>query len=56
MLNQVYSIIIFTIPGVIIGGQIGSRLASHIPQRILERSLGILFILVAVLTLGEVIF
>jgi len=54
-LNVVYSLVIFTIPGVIIGGQLGSAIASHIPQNMLMRGLGVLFILVAVLTLGEVI-
>jgi uncharacterized membrane protein YfcA len=56
VLPKVLSIVLFTIPGVVIGGQIGSRLASRIPQRLLERSLGVLFIIIAVLTLGEVVF
>jgi uncharacterized membrane protein YfcA len=54
-LNTVFSIVMFTVPGVIIGGQIGSRVASHIPQRALEIGLAVLFILVAALTLGQVI-
>ena len=54
-INIALSIAIFTIPGVIIGGQLGSLVASRIPQHTLERSLGVLFILVAVLTLGEVV-
>ena len=62
-LNTVLSLVIpstssghrFTVPGVILGGQLGSRVASRVPQRTLERGLGILFILVAVLTLGEVV-
>lgn len=55
VLNTVLSIVIFTVPGVIIGGQLGSRVASRIPQHTLERGLGVLFILVGALTLGEVI-
>lgn len=55
VLTTVLNIVIFTVPGVILGGQLGSRVASRIPQRTLERGLGILFILVAALTLGEVI-
>jgi uncharacterized membrane protein YfcA len=55
VLNTVLSIIIFTVPGVIIGGQLGSRVASRVPQHTLERGLGVLFILVGALTLGEVI-
>jgi hypothetical protein len=54
-LNTMLSIVIFTVPGVMLGGQLGSWVASRIPQRVLERGLGVLFILVAALTLGEVI-
>ncbi len=53
VLTTVLSIVIFTVPGVIIGGQLGSRVASYIPQKITERVLGVLFILVALLTLAE---
>ena len=55
VLATVLSICAFTVPGVIIGGQIGSRIASHIPQRTLETGLALLFILVAALTLSQVI-
>lgn len=54
-LNTVFSLAIFTVPGVIIGAQTGSRVASRIPQHVLERGLGVLFILIAILTLGEAI-
>ncbi len=53
VLETVLSLVIFTVPGVILGGQLGARVASHISQRTLERGLGILFILVAALILGE---
>jgi hypothetical protein len=55
-INVVMSLVIFTVPGVLIGGQIGPIIASRIPQRLLEHGLGILFILVALLMLGDVIF
>jgi hypothetical protein len=55
VLEVVYSLVIFTIPGVIIGGQVGSAVASRIPQSVLMRGLGILFVIVAVLTLAEVL-
>lgn len=55
VLETVLSLIIFTVPGVIIGGQIGSKISSKIPQRALEVGLAILFIIVAILTLGQVI-
>jgi uncharacterized membrane protein YfcA len=51
----VLSLVIFTVPGVIVGAQLGSKVASHISQKVLERGLGVLFVLVATLTLGEVI-
>lgn len=54
-LSIVLSLVVFTVPGVIIGGQLGSLVSSRISQHILERGLAILFILVAALTLGEVI-
>lgn len=55
VLSTVLSIVIFTVPGVIIGAQLGALVANRIPQRILERALAILFILVALLTVGEVV-
>ncbi|MFQ5629952.1 MAG: sulfite exporter TauE/SafE family protein [bacterium] len=54
-LNTVLSLVIFTVPGVIIGGQLGSLVSNKISQHTLERGLAILFILVAAFTLGEVI-
>lgn len=54
-LTLVASICLFTVPGVIVGGQFGSSVANRIPQHTLERGLGILFTLIAVLTLGEVL-
>ncbi len=55
-LDTVLSLTVFTVPGVILGGQIGPRIANRISQHTLERTMGILFLLVAALTLGEVIF
>ena len=54
-LNIVLSIVVFTVPGVLVGAQLGSLVSTRISQRALERSLAGLFILVAALTLGEVI-
>ncbi len=53
VLQTVFSIVIFTVPGVIIGAQFGSLVAARISQKTMERSLGFLFILVAAFTLGE---
>ncbi len=54
-LNTVLSLVIFTIPGVVIGAQLGPLVSARISQHTLERALAILFIIVAVLMLGEVI-
>lgn len=55
-LSLVAKVVIFTVPGVIIGAQLGAALSGRISQRILERSLGVLFVIIAVLTLVEVYF
>lgn len=55
VLDTVLSLIIFTVPGVTIGGQLGSGLASRVSQHTLERGLGVLFLVVGSLTLGTVI-
>jgi hypothetical protein len=54
-MQPVASIVIFTVPGVIIGAQLGSAVAHRISQHTLERALGVLFTIVAALTLAEVI-
>ncbi len=54
-LRTVFNIVIFTVPGVIMGAQLGAAVASRISQHTLERALGVLFILVALLTLGEAV-
>jgi hypothetical protein len=53
-LVTVFSIAIFTVPGVIAGAQLGSLAATRISQHVLERALAMLFILVAVLMLADV--
>lgn len=54
-LDTVLNLVIFTAPGVLIGAQLGSLVASRLSQKLLERSMGILFILVGALILGEVV-
>jgi uncharacterized membrane protein YfcA len=49
------SLVIFTIPGVIVGGQLGPWTISRVPQRALERGLHILLLLFAAMTLGEAV-
>lgn len=55
VLNTVLRLIIFTIPGVILGGQLGPRVVSRFPQRTLERGRPILLLLFAALTLVEAV-
>jgi len=54
-LTTVLSLIIFTVPGVIIGGQLGPMIASRISQQFLEKGLAVLFIIVSGLMFWEVI-
>lgn len=54
-LSTVLSLVIFTAPGVLVGAQLGSMVANRLPQKLLERSMGILFILVGAIVLGEII-
>lgn len=55
VLNQVMNIIIFTIPGVIIGGQIGPRLQKSLPEDKMKIGIAILFILVGLFMLYSLI-
>ena len=54
-LHTVLSLAVFTVPGVIVGGQFGAGVANRISQHVLERGLGILFLLVAGLMLATVL-
>ncbi len=54
-MGTVLALAVFTVPGVIVGGQIGPLVASKVSQHALERAMGVLFIGVALLTLWDVI-
>lgn len=54
-LNTVLGLVTFTAPGVLIGAQLGSIVASRLSQEFLERSMGILFILVGLILLAEIV-
>ncbi len=43
-----WNLIVYEVPGVLIGGQIGPRLQGLVSQRTMERAIGILFVLLAV--------
>lgn len=53
VMDTVLSLVIFTVPGVIIGAQLGSAVSGRISQHTMERSLGVLFAIVALVTLGK---
>ena len=52
-LRSLASVLVFSIPGVIVGGQIGPRVADRLPRREFEWALHVLLLLVAALTLAE---
>ncbi|PIP67815.1 MAG: sulfite exporter TauE/SafE family protein [Candidatus Omnitrophica bacterium CG_4_9_14_0_2_um_filter_42_8] len=54
VLTNVANIIIFTIPGVIIGGQLGAFISSRMKSQALEFFISILFIAIGAITLLEV--
>ena len=54
-LDTVIGLVIFTIPGVLIGGQIGPLVAARIPSEVMEKGLAVLFILVAGLTFYQLV-
>ncbi len=54
-LDTVLALVTFTAPGVLIGAQLGSLVASRLSQEFLERSMGILFILVGLILLAEIV-
>ncbi len=55
VLNLVLNIIIFTIPGVIIGGQIGPSLQKRLPEDVMKIGVSVLFVLVGGLMLFTLI-
>lgn len=54
-IESVKSIVVFTVPGVIIGGQLGPQLSRRIQGQALLRFLGWVFLVVGTLTLGEAV-
>ena len=53
--STIASIVLFTVPGVIIGGQLGPAFIRRVPEQRLIRSLGWLFFVIAALTLFEAV-
>jgi len=54
VLNQVLSLVIYTVPAVIIGGQLGPALAAQMETHKVERLLAVVFIIIGVITLWTI--
>jgi uncharacterized membrane protein YfcA len=52
-LSTMANLLLFTVPGVIIGAQLGPLLAERVPDRVMEIGLGVLFTITAGLLLFE---
>nr|WP_309484892.1 sulfite exporter TauE/SafE family protein [Halorhabdus salina] len=50
--SPVWYVVAWSIPGVLVGGTIGTRVAKHVPSDLMEIGLGIVFGLVGALVLG----
>lgn len=51
VLAQVLSLVLYTVPGVIVGGQLGPALASRLDTHRIERLLAVVFLFIGVVTL-----
>ncbi len=54
-LTTVRNLALFTVPGVIVGGQLGPAITKRVPEQILIRSLGWLFMVIAAVTIAEAV-
>ncbi len=55
VLNEVFNVIVYTIPGVIIGGQIGPKLQKNLPEDKMKIGISILFVLIGIFMLYTLI-
>ncbi len=55
MLTQVQSVVMFTIPGVIVGGQLGPLVQARVNPDLVKLGIAILFIAVGILMLTTVV-
>lgn len=51
VLNQVVNVVIFTVPGVVIGGQIGPKLQKTLPEDKMKVGISVLFVLIGIFML-----
>lgn len=50
--EPVWNVVMWSIPGVLVGSTLGSRLGKYFPAKVMERALGVVFGLVGALLLG----
>jgi uncharacterized membrane protein YfcA len=50
--TPVWWVVAWSIPGVLVGGQIGTRVGKYVPSDLMETGLGVVFVLVGALVLG----
>jgi uncharacterized membrane protein YfcA len=51
--TPVWYVIAWSVPGVLIGGTIGTRVGKYVPSEIMEPALGVVFGLVGLVVLGS---
>ncbi|MFA9418420.1 sulfite exporter TauE/SafE family protein [Natrinema sp. HArc-T2] len=51
--TPVWYVVAWSIPGVLIGGTVGTRVGKYVPSEIMEPALGVVFALVGVIVLGS---
>lgn len=51
--TPVWYVVAWSIPGVLIGGTVGTRVGKHVPSEIMEPALGVVFTLVGMIVLGS---
>jgi uncharacterized membrane protein YfcA len=54
--TPVWWVVAWSIPGVLVGGQIGTRVGKYLPADLMETGLGVVFALVGALVLGVEVF
>lgn len=54
--TPVWWVVAWSVPGVLVGGQIGTRVGKHLPSDLMETGLGVVFAVVGALVLGVEVF
>jgi uncharacterized membrane protein YfcA len=50
--TPVWYVVAWSIPGVLVGGTIGTRVGKYIPSKLMETGLGVVFAVVGAIVLG----